>query len=54
MNYVYLGYGSARYTLAQVKRPSECILIADSGPHLLSNRSGTSTDPVSYTHLQIG
>ena len=46
MNYVYLGYGSARYTLAQVKRPSECILIADSGPHLLSNRSGTSTDHV--------
>jgi prepilin-type N-terminal cleavage/methylation domain-containing protein len=42
MNYKYLGYSSNRYKLAEVKRPSECILIADSGPHLLSSRAAPS------------
>ena len=48
MNYKYLGYSSNRYKLAEVKRPSECILIADSGPHLLSSRAAPSNGHTQY------
>ena len=48
MNYQYLGYSSARYTLAEIKRPSECILIGDSGPHLNTARTGASAEHTQY------
>ena len=48
MNYQYLGYSSARYTLAEIKRPSECILIGDSGPHLNTARTGALAEHTQY------
>jgi len=43
-----LGYSSSRYKLGEIKRPSECILIGDSGPHLNSARTGASTGHTQY------
>jgi len=43
-----LGYASARYKLAEIKRPSECILIGDSGPHLNTARTGTDAGHTQY------
>ena len=48
MNYEYLGYAAAMYTLAQVKRPAECILIGDSGPHLNTARTGALNSHTQY------
>jgi len=43
-----LGYSSRCYKLAEIKRPAECILIGDSGPHLLSSRAAASSGHIQY------
>ena len=48
MNYKYLGYDKDRYKLAEIKRPAECILIGDSGPHMLSQRRAPSAGHTQY------
>jgi prepilin-type N-terminal cleavage/methylation domain-containing protein/prepilin-type processing-associated H-X9-DG protein len=49
MNYSYLGYSPPRlYKLAEIKRPSECILIGDSGPHLNSARNALYSEHIRY------
>ncbi len=50
MNYSYLGYSSAQYTLGQIKSPAETVLIADSGPHLLSSGTSISDSNTQYIY----
>ena len=47
-NYQYLGYNNSTYVLAQVQRPAQTVLIADSGPHLHSSRTYVSGSHVRY------
>jgi len=54
-NISYLGYGSRQYKLAEIARPSETILIADSGAHFNShgNLSSSNTQYITYATTYI-